>query len=175
MIPFTSIQRDSQDQWVFTWASTGAAYYRVILHGVQVDRVTDPTYTYGFDDYDEYPPPLEVVEEDDLALSEQHVPFLVMQWYRVDCAQYMIEEWDDPDWVERYYVAETGAAVYTLATPALPDGTFGVYRVIPMGTLEDEGEELEYNITVVCPPPDPTPELLFAYDGGSGDLTISEA
>lgn len=165
--------------WQFQWPATGAAYYRVILRGKQLDLVTATdtgmqTYVYDGVGFLDYPPPLEIVEETTQAASEINKPFLTIQWYGSTAATYYeVEEYVSSAWVVRFETAEVGATVYTWTSPLLVDGTTHLYRVTAYNSIEQGSTPLEFDISPVVTPPDFVETLYNVdYDEGTNEIIV---
>lgn len=177
-LPFTSITFDSDISWSFTWADTGATLYRVVLNGVFLDRVTTNSYISTIPGYETYPPPIEVVEDGSLALSEMHPPYIIIQWYggTALAAFYDVREWNavTSEWDSRAQIIPTPLkTVYTIQSPRLDDETTYLYEVVAVDSIDQESTGVEYAIDVVCPPKFDETSVLLDY--AAGTLTISAA
>jgi hypothetical protein len=173
-----SVEKNEQQQWVFTWSDSGAASYRLVLNGNLIDTTEDLEYTFALPGYDSYPPPLEVVDDGDLAMSEKNRPFLVMQWYRSEGATYYeVQENVSGTWTRRAVITDLGALqwVYTMRTPTLDDQTDYSFRVVAIGTVGDSDGDLNFNATIVRPPTLAEDSIEVGYDDSTGSVTITEA
>lgn len=152
MISFTSITRQNSG-WLFTWQPTGANYYRVVLQGEEIGQTIASSYSFSRPEWAGYPPPLEVVEEDELALSEKYSPFRILQWYRSQGAiLYPIEEEVDAGWEARSSVHQTVDWVYTFKTPRLRDQVFYTFRVRALDDIQQYSGALIFDDLIVTTP-----------------------
>src|SRR5688500_6165334 len=81
MIQFTTIRKNADGTWTFDWTSTGADEYRIIYQGVEIDVAITNSYSCDLHGFTNEPPAIEVVEDDELALSEENTPYIIFQWY----------------------------------------------------------------------------------------------
>lgn len=177
-IQFTSITKRSDSTWQFVWNDTGASYYRVILYGVQVGQVTSENYIHQDPGWDEYPPPLEVVEEDELALSEIHRPYFRAQWYATPGATfYQMEEFLPVHnfWRRRNRLAENNLPVYTWTSARLEDETSYVYRIRSGDDIEQMSDGLTFSVFVVTPPRFRETEVAVKYEEALLSVVVEEA
>jgi hypothetical protein len=96
VIPFTSITRLAGGKWRFDWVPTGADLYRVVLNGLFIQSIDAPPLDLGAHGSDHEPPPIELVEDDGVVLSEKFSPYFILEW------------WPNPDcdpicWVAKYH------------------------------------------------------------------------
>lgn len=180
MITVQSIALTSAKQWQFTWTNTSAAYYRIVLNGVQIDEVQPGTgstqYLYSKNGYEVYPPPLEIMEATEVAPSENNQPFLVMQWYgegpeNVD--HYIVYELLSSQWVQRSFVNETGEFIYSCTTPILADETTFQYKVVAVGDIQQESTELDFVINVIRPPISPEGSFVVGWNTATNTVVVS--
>lgn len=173
-IPITSVVQNSNQSWTFTWANSGQAYSRVVLWGIQLLKTTNFTYTWSGFEYTTYPPPLEIAYEDQQVLSEQFLPYLVMQWYgEQTAATYVVQENLAGTWTTIQTLLETGQWIYTFITPILTDETTYSYRVIALDDVGDESVPRGYNIYVVCPPLPTDGKVMVSYNQGTTSIVVS--
>lgn len=182
-IQFTSCVFQENGSWLFEWdAVGGATEYRIILEGNEIDSVEDPEYTFtgpmrpGW--AGDYPPPLEVMVDDNLAPSEINKPFLLVQWYQEDGADaeyYSFDEYLSGSWSNRIIQDENGSWVYSIQTPTLADETLFIYRVIGYGSIQQPTDAQGYRIFVVRPPTFADTSIEVSYDDDLEEIVISEA
>lgn len=165
--------------WQFQWPSTGAAYYRIVLRGKQIETIIDETnglmtYVYDGVGFTTYPPPLEIMEEEVVAASELNRPFLTIQWYGMSSvAYYLLQEFVAPNWITRFEIAEINAAVYSWTSPLLADESIHTYRVLAYNAINQESDPLEFDITPVVTPPDFNEDLYTVfYDGTAHEIVF---
>lgn len=174
MIQFITITRNAGGTWTFTWSSTGANFYRVILWGVELARVSETTYTYGMQTTSPFPPPLEVVSEQEEALTELYQPYLLMQWYgEPNVQQYLIQKQVGATWQTVKTLQEVGSWLYSYQTPPLPDDTTHTYRVIAEDKVGNQSVPKIFSRHVVCPLAPPDGKVKAIYE--AGNLTILRA
>lgn len=155
MIQFTNIFLREDKLWQFEWTDTGAEYYRAILQGEQINTAPIETneFVYPYPGWEQFPPPLEIVEEEEESLSEQNLPFLVMQWYKEDgTAYYEVQEDVGGVWTTRAIIMEEDIWVYTQQTPPLADETTHNYRIRAVDIYEERSTDLLFRKFVVKPP-----------------------
>lgn len=172
MIPLQTIVLNLDGSWTFAWPDEGAAFYRIVLAGQELDRTTELTWT-GQDRSDSnYPPPVEIAYEEQQTLSEQFKPYLLLQWYRVECTEYRIQRFDNPNWVTINTIQQNGNWVYSHLALSLEDGTTYEYRVVAVDEVGDESTPRGYRRKVVCPPPPPDGDVLVGYNAGTSSITV---
>jgi hypothetical protein len=171
MITFTNITRNAGGTWTFSWDSTGADFYRVVLSGVEIARITTTTYTWGLQTSSLFPPALEVAEEDEQTLTEKFQPYLLLQWYgEPEVQQYLVQQLVGSDWQTVKTLQEVGSWVYSYRSPTLPDETTCNYRVIAEDRLGNQSDPREFLRYVVRPPDPPDGKVRAVYE--SGNITI---
>ena len=151
--------------WTFTWASTGAAFYRVCLAGRLLTTTTALTYTTQ--DYSAAPPAVEVSELE-LTVGEGHPCRLTFQWYSgADVEYYLVEQYVSGAWVT-VITMPAAPEVRSYVTPSLADGTYAQYRVTAYNATGDASSPLAFEKIVVTPPP--APVVSVAYE--LGDIVV---
>lgn len=181
-ILFTNILPRPNGAWLFTWAPVdGALSYRVILFG----RVLNPAlastqYLYNQAipaEYSTYPPPLEVVTDSDVAVSEIYKPFVILQWYgsqsNIRVAYYAIQQFISGSWRDGNRIPENGSYVYTLTTPVLTDGVTYNFRIVAVGPNGQESCTLPFQIVMVCNPRLVEPSIDISYDDASQSVLVT--
>lgn len=169
MIAFTGITLNADGSWAFTWANDSAAYWRVVLAGAVIaSNLTTPSYTWIGPGYPEFPPPLEVVDTTNLALSEQYSSIFTLQWYAVpNAAYYQVQQYTGGVWNTIATISDLSQWVYTYSTPVLVDGTTYQLRVAACDALGDQGTPRQYTRLVVCPPATPDGHTATTYVGSN--------
>lgn len=165
-ITFTDVRQTSDRSWVFTWADTGADVYRVVLFGVLVGTTSRLTWVWDGNGFLNSPPPLEVVEDGELALSELYPPYLAVQWYQEPGAEsYTVEEYRSSSWAEVASIDEQGTWVYSYVTQTLTDGYLEKLRVTAYDDLGNPSAPEGFTMTVLTAPP--VPSVTVSYSGGN--------
>lgn len=174
MIQFDSITLREDRRWAFAWTDTGAAYYRIVLNGVEVDRIETNAYVY--DGYSPYPPALEVMEEDEIATSEKNSPYFTMQWHDVtNVSNYVISEQIGAAWKQQTVLIDSPSIwVYTVQTPKLNDETLYTFKLESADSIGQRSDPQIYQIFVVRPPDPPNGAIAVDYDEDSQSIVISE-
>jgi hypothetical protein len=168
----TTIARNADASWTFSWTPVpGAQRYRVVLWGRQLNVQQSTGYTYQGLGFLSFPPPLEVVVSTDLALSEVHQPFMVVQWYGQACQGYLVEQGGQI--VKE--VVEDGSWVYTYQSPVLTDETSYTYNVLAEDAVGNLSPAVAYTQYIICPPVPPDGQVKVTYDTISGDAIIIAA
>jgi len=176
MIQFTSIVQFQPGQWRFDWVDTAATYYRVVLNGQVIEEsVLNNYYLSTVPGFSQLPPPLEVVEETELALTEQYPLSITFQWYATSSGayDYVIQQKVLGVWTTKNVLLATGRWVYTVTTPFLEDQSTAEWRVLARNSIGDLSDPLAFKRHIVRPPNQPTSaDIVVGYDEGSGDLVI---
>lgn len=180
-LAFTSIVLNQDGQWEFTWVDDGADEWRVVLNGTEIATVSDddgPTYTYDLPGFEDFPPPLEVVDDGDLALSEYNPPFIIMQWYSVQDGEvtfYEVQEYVSGDWNQVYIIShDAGTWVFQTTSPVLDDVTIFRFQVVAVGTIEQESSGLEFTAKMVRCPILTETALTIGYDDDTLSILVQE-
>lgn len=169
-IPFTGVTY-ADGSWTYTWAS-GLGTVRVVLWGTLLTTTTGNTYTYTSALYAsaEDAPPVEVVLDGELAVSEYNASYLILQWYRVECAYYQVQFKVGSTWTDAGSIHDDPLIwIYTHITPLLEDQTVAVWRVVAFDENQRECDPLAYEYKIVRPPNPPTGA---AVSCSGGTLTV---
>jgi hypothetical protein len=173
-LQFTSITVNSDRTWTFAWADTGADSYRVVLYGVELAVVTDTTYTWDREGFTNFPPPVEVVEEGDVAESEVYQPYLLIQWYKEPfAASYSVQEFQTSQWNQINTAVDTGEWVYSYQTRTLEDGTQEKLRVLALDELDNVSAARGFTKDVLANPKPPDGDISITYS--ASNIVIAEA
>lgn len=169
MIPITSIVHNSNKTWQFAWDDDGSVFWRVILWGRELAKVTTPTYTWRGQEYITLPPPLEIATENSLVLSEQYIPYTILQWYSEECSEYLVQKSDDgvTGWTTIQRIQELGQWLNSYKTITQTDETTYYYRVLAVDSLGNQSPARQYTRYVVCPPRNPDATITIGYSGPS--------
>lgn len=177
---FTSIKLNSGNQWVFTWADTGAGSYRVVAYGTELAVVTAPTYTYTGGNWNKnYPPPLEVCGINDQVWTDLYPPYFLLQWFPVaNAASYYLQQFvvysGTPQWVNFARVNDNGAGVpISRTTPVLQDGATYTFQVVATSLYNQLAPGLQFTFPLVCPPDLDLTTLAISYTSGSTSIVIA--
>jgi hypothetical protein len=155
-IPFTQVVYE-EGVWTYTWAS-GLGLVRVVLWGELLATTEDNAYTYTAALYlsNTDAPPIEVVFDGGLAISERNACYLVLQWYRVDCDQYEVEFKVGENWRNAGSILDDSLiTLYTHITPLLEDQVIAEWRVTAVDGNKRESIPLDYSYKIVRPPNPP--------------------
>jgi hypothetical protein len=177
-LPFTSIVLQPGGDWLFSWNSTGAGTYRLVLAGRQVGVAddSDTTFTFFTPGFETYPPPLELVAVTDQALTELYPPYLLMQWYTTPCDYYVVGEVVDGQLTNYQSVSEQNKQwVYSYTAPGLVDQTAHDFQVIAVGNAEQTAPPIDYHIFIVTPPVFVDGSVAVTYDSPSKSVIVSQA
>lgn len=169
-LPITSIVRNARSNWTFSWTSTGAAYYRIVLYGQLLATVTGtsytPTGTSVSQSFSDFPPPIEVEPETTPALSELYYPCMLIQWYGIATAGYYeVQSYDGADWNTVAQITEAGDWIYSWQGSVLADETTYQYRVIAVDGLGQTSAPRGYTESIVRPPDPPDKTTVIVYTG----------
>lgn len=175
MIPYT-VTKTNDGHWAFTWAATGASFYRIVLWGVQLDAITDVTWTWQQPgSYEDFPPPLEIAYEDTLTTSETYKPYMLLQWYAVPGVSYYRVDKYVGSWVQTDTIIVNDSWLYSWQSPTLTDDTLCQYRVVAVDDQDDESVPRQYTRRIMCPPKPPDADLAITYDVGTSSIVVSAA
>ncbi len=174
-ILFQSIVQEADGSWTFVWSNDGSAFWRIVLWGIELDRVTSPTYNWSGLEYHDFSPPLEIAKQASLVLSEQFQPYLIVQWYGILAAQsYLIQQtFDNISWSTIETFQEVGQWVYSYQTVTLTDEFTYTYRVIAVDQYGNLSSPEQYIKYVTCPPTPPDAKIQISYT--TPDVVISRS
>lgn len=153
-VPFTSVTL-IDGVWKFTWAG-GLGTVRVVLWGILVEETDESSYDYpasALHASQTTAPPLEVVLAGEEAVSERNLPYIVLQWYRVDCSHYVIEYKDGSDWVFHSTISDSDLVhIQTYTTQVLDDQTTTRWRVTAVDVNKRESNPVTFAVLIIRPP-----------------------
>lgn len=162
-IPITSIVLNANNSWTFSWTSTGALQYRVILYGRLIATVTTTSYVWLDNFYTEFPPPLEISDQTSVE-SELFQPYFIIQWYGIPaCRKYIIQYLNGSTWQQIVMLTETGQWLYTYQTGTLIDGNTYQLRVIAVDSLGNQSIPQQFKKLIVTPPVTPDGVVVISY------------
>lgn len=173
-ITFSSIRQLVTGEWVFAWVDTGADFYRIILHGHEIANTNLNTYTFNLpiSNNSNLPPPIEVVAERNLAVSELNLPYMILQWYgSIGAVSYRIYELQGVSWVLKETFANQPQFLYTFVTSLLSDEEAHKFRIVAVNEAGMESTPLAFSYKVVRPPLPVS--LSYSYSPSTGKLSFS--
>ena len=164
-IDFTSVEY-TDDGWKYTWAP-GLGEVRVVIWGTELETTTTNSHTYTqflyYNDED-IAPPVEVVPVGSMAISEQNLCRIPLQWHRTPCSYYDVEFWDTDMWLAWTILDDDPLIpVRTYLTPLQDDMADTMWRVTAIDEDTRESDPLVYNWHTVRPP-DPPIDLEITCD-----------
>lgn len=161
--------------WLFTWDGGSADSYDIWLDGELLDTVVGGEYECPEADYNDAPPPLEIVadESDADAENDLYPPYVILQWREVTGADaYRVEQYIDSNWVIVDTIQDRSVGYYFYQSEPLTDGTAYDFRVSAVDVNNNAGTPVTFDTTIMCNPT--PPEVSFDIDS-SGDLVGSES
>jgi hypothetical protein len=162
-IAIQTITLNPDRSWTFTWNSTGASYYRAVLYGTQLAKVTSTSYTWKGQGYALFPPPVEIVAQGYQALSECFIPFTIIQWYGQTCSSYQIQQLVNGSWQIVDVLSEVGLWIYTYQTIIQSNETQYSYQVVAVDSVGNTSTPVQFVRYVVCPPTTPDGLVTVSY------------
>lgn len=147
---------------------------RVFRDGVLVSTWSNPTATGEFDllvpaGADPF---VEILDRADERPSHAAPGQVTLHWQAVSGAvQYRIEEFLAGNWVERALVPDDGSGAFAWQTRWLADGGSYDFRITPLDAIGNAGTPATRTVVQVRHPP--TPDVSFAYDDGTGTVSLS--
>lgn len=165
--------KNADQSWTFSWTDTGASFYQIVLSGKEIAVVVGLTWTYQSIGFQSYPPPIEIAQENQLALSEAYKPYVLIQWYREDCSYYKVQKNTADGWITVSTLQESGSWVYSYVSQTLEDETTHEFRVIAVDETAGESEPRLYRISMVRPPDSPDGKIDVTYGSGITSLTVA--
>lgn len=161
--------------WQADYAGTGP--FEHWLRG-KLQRVTiETTDLFEEEEYADGPPELEVVDTAvlaDVARSAQSPPFATLRWYgRAEAIVYTVKRWNGAAFVDVDTVPEIGQGYYRWEDDAVPVATERRYQVTATDEQGNESAAIELTVLVAGIPQRPAQS--FAYEAGTGDVTVTAA
>jgi len=181
-LPFISITQNVDGSWNYQWTSTSVTSYRVVLAGVQLSIVEDSTKVAGVLTYlcrlptpKNSPLPLEVTQNQDLAVSEIYPGSLTIQWYNNAAAiAYPVDEYVAGEWINRKTAdPQQTVWVYTATFGMLVDGTTHTYRVRTKDNYGQFSPGRQFSINVLTTPVLIENTLTVEYDPGTTSIIVA--
>lgn len=171
MIIYIDSIEKNDDGWTFEWSDSVGVVF-VILDGELLTETSSNTYTYPTTgSYSDEPPPIEISTEKYESKSSRNLPYLLLQWHRVDCEKYLIEFLQGSSWISFDVLPNDNAVeVFSYRTPLLVDQKQADWRITPIDSDKREGDPLQFRRFVVRPPDIPT-DLEYGCSGGT--FTVS--
>jgi hypothetical protein len=170
VIPFTSITRLAGGKWRFDWVPTGADLYRVVLNGLFIQSIDAPPLDLGAHGSDHEPPPIELVEDDGVVLSEKFSPYFILEWWpNPDCHHYEVST---PSAVLRN-ITEKGLPLYEFRVGELTDETGYTWTVKCVDSLGQKSSGFLFNWFEVRVPILHETEYKVGYNAGTTSITIT--
>lgn len=170
-IPILNYVLQASGSWLVTWQNVGAAFYRVVLFGLELAKVTGTSWVYS-GNYASFPPPLEITSGNALALSEQFPPYVIIQWYGQDTDFYQVSQYIASAWVPQQVFREVGLWIYTYVSGSQPDEITQQWQVSALDSLGNPSTPLSFSQYVVTPPASPDGAVSIGYN--SGNLVIAQ-
>ena len=165
--------KDENGFWVFTWTGAPADIFMIWLDGVLIDTVTGTEYDCEVDGYEDNPPPLEIVDDEDDAENDLYPPIAKLQWRGVAGATaYLIERYVGTSWITYKTIYETSAGWYLYTTAALTDQASEQWRISALDERGNAGTTVPFAFSLVC---NPVCEDVDYTINASNDLVVSEA
>lgn len=170
MIIPSSIVKQPDGSWAFTWTGTGP--FEIWLDGRLLSEVASGSYTFRGTGYSDAPPDLEIIESGETAQSDDFAPYAILQWRGVTGAYaYQIERYVGGVWAKKATLMEDGRGYYKYVSTPLPDCETTQWRVLSIDSLGKEGTPSEVSVLIVRNPPAPEVEISCA----AGVVTIGAA
>jgi len=154
--------------WLFEWDGDSGDSFDIWLDGVLLETVTGGEYECVEPDYDEAPPPLEIVADDSYTFAENDLypPFAYIQWRGVlGCAGYVVEKLVGATWVTQDVIAENLKGWYYYRTAVLEDGGSYYYRVVATTLGGSEGTPVDFIVDIVRNPSPPSVSFSIESNG----------
>lgn len=173
-VSITSVTAEGEGAFRVVWSSTlSTPTFYVFVDGKEVTRTTLTSRVFHVEAG--ATPVLEVLDDPDETPSLARTSRRQMQWQGSGAtARYRIERYNGADWDEVGSVEDIGVGgLFDFNTDPLPDGTAASYRVVPIGTNDNEGTPAALTINQVRHP-DP-PDVGYAYAAGTQKVTITES
>lgn len=171
-VNFDSILKNADGSWSFAWSGTGP--WKVVLYGeVLSASQTDSAYRWVGGEFSDFPPPIEVVLDTELAISERFKPYVVIQWYDEDADRYIVQSSPDgiASWTDVMSFRDDGSWVYTYRSQILLDGRTYYWRVVAESSVGNQSVARKYRVTSVTPPQPVDSKIQINYT--SGNVVVS--
>lgn len=174
MITNLTAEQVSRSAFLLRWSSTlgAGAVFRVYRDGELLATTTLTEWLITVEQGEA--PVLEVLDADTPNPSPAFPGYLLISWYAVAGAErYLVQENLSGTWTTFKTVLEDGSGYYLVPTRFLEDATVHSFRVLPVGTNENQGTAAELACLMVRIP-DP-PDVTFSYSSSTGAVTITAA
>lgn len=172
MIAFDEVTLEN-GVWYFRWSYVGAV--RVVLWGVLLEETSEQEFAYTAGRLHSsvtIAPPIEVIEAGEQAPSERNLPYMILQWYRIECHHYIIEYKPAATWLPFSTLPDISSVfIKTLITPLLPDQAEARWRVTALDENRRESTPVQFYAKIVRPPDVPSGIELACV---AGTLTVDD-
>lgn len=157
--------------WLLRYTSTlSDPIFRIYRNGKKIATTIHETHHVVVDSFDRAD--FEVLDDD--SDPAYNVPYKGTIWWYGNplVAHYLIEWWQDPDWVEQAEVFETGEPVYRWQTPVLPNNEESMFRIRAFDPAGNESAPLVLT-KFVARRPEKT-EWTWTYSSVTGKVTVDD-
>ena len=165
----TTVTRDTEDRWTFSWDSLDTPY-SLYLQGEFIALTEEMEYSL----VSEEEPAVEVYENSIIneAYTQIHRPSADIQWFSPADQSYLVDRYVDPSWRQQGQAqGAAGTGYYSQATGFLGDDLEENWRVIPRNEWETEGTPVEHPFNIVSYPNPP----IYSASVSAGSLVIESA
>ena len=119
-------------------------------------------------------PVYEVLDDAGAGPAPGYPNYALLAWYAsAGAASYRVEEWVSAAWAGRATLEDDGRGYFTWRSRALEDAATHQFRVTPVGANGNDGTPKSFVVLMVRIPTPPSVD--YAYDAGTGAVTISAA
>ncbi|HEX8916792.1 MAG TPA: hypothetical protein VF796_30860 [Humisphaera sp.] len=159
--------------WRLSWASDDAdASFRVYRDG-ELLQSTDAAELL-VQVWPGESPAFEVIDDPLAAPAPAYPADVTLAWYAAaGAAYYRVDAWDGAGWAEAARLPDGGEGYWTWRSGRLPDGAVATFRVVPVAAGGQDGTPTPFAALVVRRPD--VPAAAYAYDAGTGTVTVSAA
>jgi len=169
---FTKIL-NTESGWKFYWNADPTKRYKAVYKGVILEKNLTDSYVSFLPNFIEYPPPIEVIEENTFADSEKNLPFVLLQWYTVKCNCFEVQEYLSGAWNSIGYIQyNSNTFIYSFKSKDLNEDRVYNLRVIAIDDVENTATPLAFVKDVVMPPS--TPKVDISYNTTLNTIEIKE-
>jgi len=167
--------KQAKGTWLFEWDATSGESFFIWLDGELLDTVDDGEYECTETDYDDAPPPLEIMLDESGAVAENdaYPPYAILQWRGVTGASgYVVEKMISGSWITQREITEASVGYYFHKTQPLEDNTSYSFQVSALDVNGNAGTPISFTVRLARNPAPPGVTLTI---DGSNDLVVGAA
>jgi hypothetical protein len=176
MITAFTATRAGEATWLLEWATDLPAdpvpSFRIYRDGELLSTTTATELLVQADVGES--PIFEVLDDDEPDAPAAYPAYVTLAWYAAAGTDYYrIDRLISAVWTEQARVDDDDSGYFTWASGRLADNTTHQFRVVPVGTNGNDGTATSFAVLLVRYPD--APDVTYAYDSGTGFVTVAAA